>query len=418
MGISLNGLTPAGTYPGLIKTGDNTAISGTPKVLSDGNGNNLPMEVSTTGVNLTGSPTVNAVAIANTTQVAAKQDTLVSGTNIKTINSTSILGSGNINVVTSPSGVAGAIQFSNGSAFASDAANLFWDDINNRLGVGLNNPTQTADILGNVKIASATSGLLIRDFTAFNTFKAFYKASETPSDSNYLIALDTDVLINSRGSGTDISYNNSLRARFGNATSLLLKGSGSTSATTSLLVQNSAGASSLQVTDDGSVYNLGKGSISTNTVFGRASFGANITGSENVAIGFDVLSANTSGQLNTAVGNSSLKANTNGIENVAVGVFALGNNTGGNANVAIGRSALGGNLTGSNNCAIGFDTQTGNFSSSVILGRSATATASNQFVVGSTAHNAGAVNSTTDVPATFLWSVRINGTNYKILMTT
>jgi hypothetical protein len=196
------------------------------------------------------------------------------------------------------------------------------------------------------------------------------------------------------------------------------KGSGSTSATTSLLVQNSAGASSLQVTDDGSVYNLGKGSISTNTVFGRASFGANITGSENVAIGFDVLSANTSGQLNTAVGNSSLKANTNGIENVAVGVFALGNNTGGNANVAIGRSALGGNLTGSNNCAIGFDTQTGNFSSSVILGRSATATASNQFVVGSTAHNAGAVNSTTDVPATFLWSVRINGTNYKILMTT
>ena len=266
MGISLNGLTPAGTYPGLIKTGDNTAISGTPKVLSDGNGNNLPMEVSTTGVNLTGSPTVNAVAIANTTQVAAKQDTLVSGTNIKTINGASLLGSGNIPVVTSPSGVAGAIQFSNGSAFASDAANLFWDDTNNRLGVGLNNPTQTADILGNVKIASATSGLLIRDYTAFNTFKAFYKASETPSDSNYLIALDTDVLINSRGSGTDISYNNSLRARFGNATSLLLKGSGSTSATTSLLVQNSAGTAALTVRDDCST-NIGASGISARLNF-------------------------------------------------------------------------------------------------------------------------------------------------------
>jgi hypothetical protein len=266
MGISLNGLTPAGTYPGLIKTGDNTAISGTPKVLSDGNGNDLPMEVSTTGVNLTGSPTVNAVAIANTTQVAAKQDTLVSGTNIKTINGASLLGSGNIPVVTSPSGVAGAIQFSNGSAFASDAANLFWDDTNNRLGVGLNNPTQTADILGNVKIASATSGLLIRDYTAFNTFKAFYKASETPSDSNYLIALDTDVLINSRGSGTDISYNNSLRARFGNATSLLLKGSGSTSATTSLLVQNSAGTAALTVRDDCST-NIGASGISARLNF-------------------------------------------------------------------------------------------------------------------------------------------------------
>jgi hypothetical protein len=250
MGISLNGLTPAGTYPGLIKTGDNTAISGTPKVLSDGNGNNLPMEVSTTGVNFTNQLQQGGVAVPTQANLAAKQDTLVSGTNIKTINGASLLGSGNIPVVTSPSGVSGAIQFSNGSAFASDAANLFWDDTNNRLGVGLNNPTQTADILGNVKIASATSGLLIRDYTAFNTFKAFYKASETPSDSNYLIALDTDVLINSRGSGTDISYNNSLRARFGNATSLLLKGSGSTSATTSLLVQNSAGTAAMIVKDD------------------------------------------------------------------------------------------------------------------------------------------------------------------------
>jgi hypothetical protein len=39
------------------------------------------------------------------------------------------------------SGVAGAIQFSDGSAFSSDAANLFYDDTNNRLGVGINAPT-------------------------------------------------------------------------------------------------------------------------------------------------------------------------------------------------------------------------------------------------------------------------------------
>ena len=170
MGISLNGLTPAGTYPGLIKTGDNTAISGTPKVLSDGNGNNLPMEVSTTGVNLTGSPTVNSVAIANTTQVAAKQDTLVSGTNIKTINGASLLGSGNIPVVTSPSGVAGAIQFSNGSAFASDATNLFWDDTNNRLGVGTNAPSATTHIKGTGS-TSATTSLLVQNSAGSEAFR-------------------------------------------------------------------------------------------------------------------------------------------------------------------------------------------------------------------------------------------------------
>ena len=157
MGISLNGLTPAGTYPGLIKTGDNTAIDGTLNVLSDGNGNNLPMEVSTTGVNFTNNLTQGGVAVPTASQVAAKQDTLVSGTNIKTINGTSVLGSGNIvTPSTPPSGVAGAIQFSAGSAFNSDASNLFWDDTNNRLGVGTNTPDTTATFKGGVAGAVGT----------------------------------------------------------------------------------------------------------------------------------------------------------------------------------------------------------------------------------------------------------------------
>lgn len=148
MGTSLNGLTPAGTYPGLIKTGDNAPIDGTLKTLSDGNGNNLPMAVSTTAVNFTNQLQQSGVAVPTASQVAAKQDTLVSGTNIKTINGTSVLGPGNIAVVTSPSGVAGAIQFSNGSAFASDASNLFWDNTNKRLGVGTNAPTAPLTVQG------------------------------------------------------------------------------------------------------------------------------------------------------------------------------------------------------------------------------------------------------------------------------
>jgi len=373
------------------------------------------------------------ISLPALTALATKQNTLVSGVTIKTVNSQSLLGAGDIPIpIVNPSGVSGAIQFSNGSAFASDAANLFWDDTNNRLGIGTNVPTNKLHIITDnatspyeysSQISQIAGSQIEGLFSAYSSTNGGYLSAGQPGISwkpltylsgehRFSLAGTIGMTIHTNGNTTIGNGTTTLSARLG------IRGSGSTSATTSLLVQNSAGAASLQVTDDGSVYNLGKGSISTNTVFGRASFGANITGSENVAIGFDVLSANTSGLLNTAVGNSSLKTNTNGIENVAVGVFALGNNTGGNANVAVGRSALGGNLTGSHNCAIGFDTQTGNFSSSVILGRSATATASNQFVVGSTAHNAGAVNSTTDVPATFLWSVRINGTNYKILMTT
>jgi len=47
-----------------------------------------------------------------------------------------------------PSGVAGAIQFSDGAAFASDDANLHYDDANNRLGVGTNTPAHTLHVHG------------------------------------------------------------------------------------------------------------------------------------------------------------------------------------------------------------------------------------------------------------------------------
>jgi hypothetical protein len=54
---SLQNLQISLTFPGLIKTNDESAITGTLKTLQDGAGNNLPIEVSTTGVNFTGTVT-------------------------------------------------------------------------------------------------------------------------------------------------------------------------------------------------------------------------------------------------------------------------------------------------------------------------------------------------------------------------
>jgi hypothetical protein len=51
-----------------------------------------------------------------------------------------------------PSGVAGAVQFSNGSAFASDATNFFWDDANNRLGIATASPTDTLHNTGTTRL--------------------------------------------------------------------------------------------------------------------------------------------------------------------------------------------------------------------------------------------------------------------------
>jgi hypothetical protein len=108
---------------------------------------------------------LNGVTSAIQTQINSKQATLVSGTNIKTINSTSLLGSGDITISANPSGVSGAIQFSNGSAFASDAAQLFWDDTNNRLGVGTNAPSATGHFKGSGS-TSATTSLLVQNSSA------------------------------------------------------------------------------------------------------------------------------------------------------------------------------------------------------------------------------------------------------------
>jgi hypothetical protein len=121
-------------------------------------------------VSATNIKTINSTSVLGSGDIAV-QATLVSGTNIKTINSTSLLGSGDIVIGGgSPSGVAGAIQFSDGSAFASDASNLFWDDTNNRLGVGTNAPTATVHILG-VGSTAGTTSFVIKNSLGFNAIQ-------------------------------------------------------------------------------------------------------------------------------------------------------------------------------------------------------------------------------------------------------
>ena len=123
----------------------------------------------------------------------------------------------------------------------------------------------------------------------------------------------------------------------------------------------------------------------------------------------------STGNNNTAVGFQSLDANTTGIQNTAVGSQSLTSNTTGNANIAIGTNCLNAHVSGDSNTAIGDGCISGNFSGSVILGRSATSTANNQFVLGSAVYNAGSVTAEVNVSAN-VWNVIINGVARKILL--
>ena len=188
---------------------------------------------------------------------------------------------------TSPSGVSGAIQFSDGSAFASDAANLFWDDTNNRLGIGTNAPTGRIQIVTDDAVnpqafsnqtsllaGTASQGALISAFSSTNGAflnslwpgNAWLKFNYGGLNHNFSVAGVVTAVIDSNttfGNGTT-----SLGARVG------IKGSGTTSATTSLLVQNSAGTEVFKVTDDGSATTINFKTtaltIQANQIFGSS----------------------------------------------------------------------------------------------------------------------------------------------------
>jgi hypothetical protein len=154
--------------------------------------------------------------------------------------------SGNILSVTSPAtspaGTTGAVQFNNAGAFGADSTNFFWDDTNKRLGVGTNAPAYTLDILsGGTYVAqfSNSVGKLGLGYDANGGFLI----PLTSLKGTYLYNNSGNSFIGVSGAG-GVGVNTLTPSG-----AFHIKGSGATSATTSLLVQNSAGTTSLQITD-------------------------------------------------------------------------------------------------------------------------------------------------------------------------
>jgi len=209
MGTSLIGLLPQNTYSGLIKIGDNTALDGTLKTLSDGAGNDTVLALSNTSLQIGGSTGATwdntnkrlgigtatpgaTLDVHSTGAIVAQFNKTVSGNSyisqlvagaskwkhgfttatgafdiiddVNALTRLSLLNTGQLKLnaytstsaftgttagflafdasgnilsvtspATSPSGVAGSVQFSDGTNFSSDATKFFWDNTNKRL---------------------------------------------------------------------------------------------------------------------------------------------------------------------------------------------------------------------------------------------------------------------------------------------
>jgi hypothetical protein len=229
--------------------------------------------------------------IASAVTWNGKQAALVSGTNIKTINGASVLGSGDLVVSgssslaigTTPitSGTIGRVLFEGTGNVLQQSTNLFWDITNNRLGIGTATPANPLDVNGTARVSGELT---------VNTVNIGLGAGAQPQNCR--------VGQSALAANTTGNFNVAL-------------GSGA-------LNLNSSGNS--------------------NTAIGQNSMQYNTSGSGNVALGVNALNANLTTNFNTAIGVSALAATTTA-SNTAVGHSSLRYNVGGTFNVAIGTNA-------------------------------------------------------------------------------
>jgi hypothetical protein len=163
-----------------------------------------------------------------------------------------------------PAGLNGYVQFNDNAALGGDAG-LFWDNTNKYLGIGTTTPIGILHLYksaattrmvmdgdaGQSKIITYRTGGLQR----FGLYVNNTAESGSNAGSNFAIRAysDAGTLLNTPVFIKRSTGNVGVNTLTGTA-KLQVVGSGSTSATTALLVQNSGATRLLQVTDDGILY--------------------------------------------------------------------------------------------------------------------------------------------------------------------
>ena len=247
---------------------------------------------------------------------------------------------------TLPSLTAGSVLFSDGTTIAQDNALFFWDDTNNRLGIGNAIPAHPLDVTGVIRGSSDAiiNGLTVgKGFTNNASATAFGVDANLVNTSLYATAFGYQALKNNTSGGiTAVGY----QAGFNN-----ISGGNNAAFGYQALYLNSTGSSNTAL--GSSCMTNATGSF--NSAFGFQALD-NVTSTYNVGNGYRTLRNLTSGGFNTAIGGVSSTNIGTGIQNVSIGYASLAYGTVGNANsnnTAIGFVSLA-YMLGSNNAALGF----------------------------------------------------------------
>lgn len=222
---------------------------------------------------------------------------------------------------------AGSVVFAMGTGFAQDNVNFFWDNTNNRLGIGTNTPAQQLEITKNLRFtttsADASTGIFYRDTSIF--FHTF-------GINNIFLGVNAGNLTTSGVIGRNIGIG------------------------TQALQTLSTGERNIAVG-----LNAGnKITTASDGTFIGSSAGSNLTGIRNVGIGSGALqgtNGSATGTENTSIGTSSGFTLSTGVGNVFIGHETGGSITSGSFNIFIGaetQDTVVTGTTGSSNILIGY----------------------------------------------------------------
>ena len=290
----------------------------------------------------------------------------------------------------------GSVIFAGASGVISqDNANIFYDDANNRLGIGTASPVATLDVRGDIftdrwqedirntfiginvvgagnltgtgnqgALSTAIGNDAMYSMTTGERNTAIgERAMRSATITTYSVAIGATAAYSlttgdrTTAIGAEAGYYNvtgddnttiGARAGFGQVgnsyTAATLIGSLAGSSLTSGANITAVGRQALNLNEDGY----------SNTVIGSLAVANNVSGYWITAIGVNALNAVTAGP-NTAIGTSAMVLTTTGINNAAVGSDALHFNTIGANNTGVGARSMDGNTTGDDNTAIGQD---------------------------------------------------------------
>ena len=323
------------------------------------------------------------------------------------------------NKFTLPSFTSGSVLFSNGSTIAQDNANLFWDDTNNRLGIGtaspdsrfyiaaqgalstdlvfkIRNSANTADILkvnglGIMEMTNVSTSLQLLNTTGLGVQFQNGAGSTSYSIRGWNVNSGAYTPLNINASTLNLNTLSNTNVIFGGGNVLI---NTTTDAGYKLDVNGTARVSGVLTTTADAVINganigLGGGNVSSNVRFGSSAGQSNTTGSANCFIGASAGQSNTTASNNLFFGSSAGALNSTGAENSFFGVASGLNNTTGSNNLFLGRNAGRHIANGSTANSIS--------NNSIFLGNASKANASgesNQIVIGDSAIGAGSNTAT------------------------